>query len=121
MPFLPSRIMLDNYIANPFYSYNYGDIKTQCYDRSLNMFIDYYEKKLEGMSFDEYSLIGISICDLSQVVPGLTLARMLKEKCRAHISLGGNYIYKIRNDLKKIPEFFSLFFWFMVSLSPGIN
>ncbi len=109
LPFLPSRIMLDNYIANPFYSYNYGDIKTQCYDRSLNMFIDYYEKKLEGMSFDEYSLIGISICDLSQVVPGLTLARMLKEKCRAHISLGGNYIYKIRNDLKKIPEFFSLF------------
>lgn len=109
LPYLPSRIMLDNYIANPFYSYNYGDIKTQCYDKSLNMFIDYYEEKLKEISFDEYSLIGISICDLSQVVPGLTLARMLKERCSAHISLGGNYIYKIRNDLKRIPEFFSLF------------
>ncbi len=109
LPFLPSRIMLDNFIANPFYTYNYDDIKTQCYDRSLNMFIDYYEEKLEEMSFDEYSLIGISICDLSQVVPGLTLARMLKERCSAHITLGGNYIFKIRNDLKNIPEFFGLF------------
>ncbi len=109
LPFLPARIMLDNYIANPFYTYNYDDIKTQCYDSSLNMFIDYYEKKLSKKDFGEYSLIGISICDLSQVVPGLTLARMLKERCNAHISLGGNYIYKIRNDLKSIPEFFSLF------------
>ncbi len=109
LPFLPSRIMLDNYIANPFYSYNYSDIKTQCCDRSLNMFIDYYEKKLGDRDFSGYSVIGISICDLSQVVPGLTLAKMLKERCGAHITLGGNYIYKIRNDLKNIPEFFGLF------------
>ncbi len=109
LPYLPSRIMLDNYIANPFYSYNYGDIKKQCCDSGLNMFIDYYEEKLSNMSFDGYSLIGISICDLSQVVPGLTLARMLKERCNAHISLGGNYIFKIRNDLKRFPEFFGLF------------
>lgn len=109
LPFLPSRIMLDNYIANPFYSYNYDDIKKQCCDKSLNMFIDYYDKKLEGMDFSGYSLIGISICDLSQVVPGLTLAKMLKERCSAHITLGGNYIFKIRNDLKNIPEFFDIF------------
>lgn len=109
LPFLPSRIMPDNYIANPFFSFDYEDIKTLCYDRSLNMFIDYYEKKLEEISLDEYSLIGISICDLSQVVPGFTLARMLKERCGACIALGGNYIYKIRNDLKNFPEFFSLF------------
>ncbi len=109
LPYLPSRIMLDNFIANPFYSYNYGDIKTECYDRKLNLFVDYYEKKLAERDLSEYSLIGISICDLSQVVPGLTLARMLKERYDAHISLGGNYIYKIRNDLKNIPEFFDLF------------
>lgn len=109
LPFLPSRIMLDNYIANPFYSYDYDDIKRQCTDRSLNMFIDYYEKKLEETDFSSFSLIGISICDLSQVVPGLTLAKMLKEKYSAHITLGGNYIYKIRNDLKNIPEFFDIF------------
>lgn len=109
LPFLPSRILLDNYIANPFYSYNYDDIKKQCSDRSLNIFIDYYEKKLADKDFSSYPVIGVSICDLSQVVPGLTLAKMLKERCSAHISLGGNYIYKIRNDLKNIPEFFDIF------------
>lgn len=109
LPYLPSRIMLDNFIANPFYSYNYDDIRNQCCDRSLNLFIDYYDEKLKSVSLDEYSLIGISICDLSQVVPGLTLARMLKERYNAHVTLGGNYIYKIRNDLKNIPEFFGLF------------
>ena len=36
-------------------------------------------------------------------------AKMLKEKYSAHITLGGNYIYKIRNDLKNIPEFFDIF------------
>ncbi len=106
---LPSRIMLDNYIATPFYSYDYADIKTQCYDKNLNMFIEYYEEKLKDVSFDGIDLIGISVCDLSQVIPGLTLARMLKERCNAHITLGGNYIYKIREDLRKIPEFFELF------------
>lgn len=109
LPFAPSRIMLDNYIANPFYSYNYDDIKKQAYDSRLNMFIEYYEKKLTEYNFDDYAVIGISVCDLSQVVPGLTLARMLKERCSAHITLGGNYIYKIRNDLKHIPEFFEVF------------
>ena len=109
LPYLPSRILLDNYIANPFYSYNYGDIKKQCFTPELNMFIEYYEEKLNEIDLDKYELIGISICDLSQVVPGLTLARMIKERCSAHIALGGNYIFKIRNDLKKIPEFFDVF------------
>lgn len=109
LPYLPSRILLDNYIANPFYTYNYGDIKKQCCSSELNMFIEYYEEKLSGINFDKYNLIGISICDLSQVVPGLTLAKMIKERCSAHISLGGNYIFKIRNDLKKFPEFFEIF------------
>ncbi len=109
LPYLPSRILLDNYIANPFYSYNYDDIKKQCVSPELNMFIEYYEEKLNGIDLDKYELIGISICDLSQVVPGLTLAKMIKERCSAHISLGGNYIFKIRNDLRKIPEFFDVF------------
>lgn len=109
LPFMPSRIMLDNFIANPVYSYNYEDIKLQCTEPSLNMFVDYFDKKIKAEEYSEYSLIGISICDLSQVIPGLTLAKYLKERTNAHITLGGNYIYKIRESLKKFPEFFDIF------------
>ncbi len=109
LPFQPSKIMLDNFIANPVYSYDYEDIKLQCNDASLNMFVDYFDKKIKAEDFEGYGMIGVSICDLSQIIPGLTLAKYLKERTNAHITLGGNYIYKIRESLKTMPEFFDIF------------
>lgn len=109
LPFQPSRIMLDNFIANPVYTYNYEDIKLQVDNPELNMFVDYFNHKIQIEEYNEYSIIGISIFDLSQVIPGLTLAKYLKANTNAHITLGGNYIYKIRDSLKEIPEFFDLF------------
>ena len=109
LPYMPSRIMLDNFIANPLYSYDYEDIKLQINTPDLNMFAEYFDNKIKSADFCDYSIIGISIFDLSQVVPGLTLAQYLKKRTGAHITLGGNYIYKIRESIKKIPEFFDLF------------
>ncbi|MBE6746538.1 MAG: radical SAM protein [Ruminococcaceae bacterium] len=109
LPFMPSRIMIDNFIANPVYSYNYEDIKLQANSPKLNMFVDYFDEKIVPEQFDSYSIIGISIFDMSQVIPGLTLAKYLKERTNAHITLGGNYIYKIRDSIKTIPEFFDVF------------
>ena len=109
LPYAPSRIMLDNFIANPVYSYDYEDIKLQANDPSLNMFVSYFDGKIRAEDFEDYDIIGISIFDLSQVIPGLTLAKLLKERTNAHITLGGNYIYKIRDALKTMPEFFDIF------------
>lgn len=109
LPYMPSRIMLDNFIANPVYSYNYDDIKLQVNDPELNMFHTYFKDKVTAEKFAEYDIIGISIFDLSQVIPGLTLAKYLKEQTNAHITLGGNYVYKIRDSIKTIPEFFDVF------------
>ncbi len=107
LPYVPSRIMIDNFIANPVMTYDFADVDYQCKNADMNMFLPYFEQKLCEKDFSVYSLINISITDLSQVVPGLTLARLLKEKTDAKICLGGNYIYKIAPDLKKIPEIFS--------------
>lgn len=109
LPYMPSKIMLDNFIANPVYSYDYEDTKLQVNSPELNMFNEYFDKKIKAGDFEEYSVIGISIFDLSQIVPGFTLAKYLKERTNAHITLGGNYIYKIRESIKKIPEFFDIF------------
>ena len=106
LPWAPSRIQLDNYIANPVFSYDFSDVDFQCKSHDINMFLPYFEKKLETLDLSGYSLIGISVTDLSQVIPGLTLARLLKQRTKAKISLGGNYIYKIKPNLVRIPAVF---------------
>lgn len=107
LSYVPSRIMIDNFIANPIMTYDFTDVDYQCKNSDMNMFLPYFEKKLDEMNLSVYSLINISITDLSQVVPGLTLARLLKQRTEAKVCLGGNYIYKISEDLKKIPQIFS--------------
>ena len=106
LPYLPSRIMLDNYIADPVFTYDFKDVDFQCKNSCVNMFLPYFENKLKTMNLDEYGFIGLSITDLSQIVPGLTLARLLKKHTGAKISLGGNFIYKIAGDLKQNPYVF---------------
>lgn len=101
LPYLPSRIMLDNYIADPVFTYDFNDVDFQCKNSCVNMFLPYFENKIKSMNLNEYGFIGLSITDLSQIVPGLTLARLLKKYTDAKISLGGNFIYKIADDLKK--------------------
>lgn len=118
LPYAPARIMLDNYIADPVMSYSYADVKAQCYDADLNMFIPYFEKKLPEVPLDGYGMIGISVADLSQLVPALTLGRMIKERTDKKVCLGGNYIYKIITEIKETPEFFTLFCDF-VSVGDG--
>ncbi len=109
LPFEPAKILIDNYIANPVLSLSYADVKAQCFDDSINMFIGYYEKKFAEIPLDGFELIGISVTDLSQLVPALTLGRMIKEKTGKTVCMGGNYIFKIIEDIKKQPEFFKVF------------
>ncbi len=105
-PYLPSRIMLDNYIANPVFTYDFKDVDYQCKHSDINMFLPYFENKLKNMDLSGYDFIGLSITDLSQIIPGFTLARLLKKYTKAKISFGGNFIYKIADDLKKFPQIF---------------
>ena len=114
LPYVPSRIMIDNFIANPVMTYDFADVDYQCKSGEMNMFLPYFEQVLAEKDFSAYSLINISITDLSQVVPGLTLARLLKMKTEAKICLGGNYIFKIAPDLKKIPAIFKEYCDFFV-------
>lgn len=106
LPFVPSRIMLDNFIANSVFTYDFKDVDYQCKHSDSNMFLSYFESKLKDMDFSQYGMIGLSVTDLSQLIPGLTLARLLKKYTTAKIAIGGNYIHKIEDDLKKIPQIF---------------
>ena len=80
-------------------------------DKETNPFIHLYENILiPGQSWQDYDVVGISIIGISQIIPGLTLARLLKEKYpHLHITLGGPIFSVNAEQLIGHPEFFDDF------------
>ena len=80
-------------------------------DKATNPFINLYENVLLSTeNWQEYDVVGISIVGISQIIPGLTLARMIKEKYpHLHITLGGPIFSVNAGQLIGHPEFFDDF------------
>jgi hypothetical protein len=80
-------------------------------NEDTNPFIDLYtEKLLPTERWEDYDVAGISIVGISQILPGLTLARMLKEKYpHLHVTLGGPIFSVNAKQLLGHPEFFDEF------------
>jgi len=80
-------------------------------NNDINPFIDLYEKVLlPSESWEDYNLVGISIVGISQILPGLTLARLLKGKYpHLYITLGGPIFSVNSKQLMGHPEFFQEF------------
>ncbi|MCK4260736.1 MAG: radical SAM protein [Halanaerobiales bacterium] len=75
-----------------------------------NLFYDFYSEILYNEQlFSDINLVGISIIGQEQLVPGLILAKMVKEKFN-HISVcvGGPIITRLKDALIKNKEFFKI-------------
>lgn len=80
-------------------------------DMKRNMFIDFYRRAvISGLARDMPDLVGISISTVHQVVPGLTLAAMIKSFAPdLHITVGGKMITCWRDELPHNRDLFALF------------
>ena len=80
-------------------------------NEDINPFLDLYEELLlPSEHWEDYDLVGVSIVGISQILPGLTLARLLKEKYQhLHITLGGPIFSVNARQLLGHPEFFQDF------------
>ena len=80
-------------------------------DLTTNPFIHLYENiLLPSENWEDYDVVGISIIGISQIIPGLTLARMVKEKYpHLHLTLGGPIFSVNAGQLTGHPEFFDDF------------
>ncbi len=108
LPFSPTKINFDN-LQNPFFKFNYESIKYFVFDKKSNMFRDYFNERMSEILEYNADFIAISINSSSQIVPGLTLANILKTNTNAHINIGGNFFGRIADELVKHTEFFELF------------
>lgn len=84
---------------------------TMASDERNNMFRDFYQKHLQSLLDEEADYIGISINAFSQVVPGVTLAYMLKQAAPPGtiVGIGGNFFERVKKTLKERPRFFQHF------------
>jgi anaerobic magnesium-protoporphyrin IX monomethyl ester cyclase len=78
-------------------------------ERRLNLFADHWEEDLfPRLIREQPDLVGVSISNRQQIIPGLTLARALRE--RGHfVVLGGTVFTKFADALGRRPAFFEHF------------
>lgn len=111
-PFYPSEIRWNDF-ASPACPLNLEPILEFCRSTVDNPFRSFYEPRLARILDERPHLISISIGSFSQVLPGLTLAGMLREELGesspVHLNLGGNFFSRLREPLRRRPEFFAAF------------
>ncbi|WP_227767624.1 hypothetical protein [Zhaonella formicivorans] len=82
-------------------------------DRKANPFIEFYEEKiLNVLNKCDYDLIGFSVTGSSQLVPALTLAKLIKDQKRSnniHVTFGGNFITRLAKEWETYHPFFNIF------------
>ncbi|HMB46033.1 MAG TPA: PqqD family peptide modification chaperone [Candidatus Methanoperedens sp.] len=80
-------------------------------DRNENIFIEYFEKyTLPEVLKGNPGLVGISIINISQLIPGLTLANIIKKADPdIHINIGGSVFTRLVNEISHNKELFAVF------------
>jgi hypothetical protein len=108
----PSRLDLESFFMQGTPEESLQGILSATVDEVCNPFIDLYKDYLcPEVEWQDYGLVGISIIHVGQVIPGLTLARMLRKQYPdLHIVIGGSVFARHSNILEDKQELFRQFF-----------
>jgi len=104
LPYFPAEFSMHDFMI-PLLRFDMEEILKYCTDRSLNMYYDYYDSILPSLIKGNFDYTGISIGSYSQVIPGLTLAMLLKSRTKSHINIGGNYFSRVADSIVNCKEF----------------
>ena len=98
----PSKIDLDSFFMKGNPEENLQGILTATQDATKNPFLELYENDLlKKTDWRQYGLVGISIIHAGQVIPGLTLARVLRDRYpHLHIVIGGSVFARHQDILE---------------------
>jgi anaerobic magnesium-protoporphyrin IX monomethyl ester cyclase len=78
-------------------------------DPALDLFDEYHrEHVLAALERDPPDVVGVSILNRQQIIPGLRIARLLKER-GWFVVLGGTVYAKFPDELRTRPRFFEVF------------
>ncbi len=108
--YFPTRLtVVDNQFSN-FSIYSSKDLMKVIRDEEQNPYIELFrEKFLSSIVKEQPELIGISITATSQIIPGLTLCRLIKEAHpELHVTVGGSIFTRLVDNLRRCPSLFDL-------------
>lgn len=112
-PYYPSKwsILSSNYISR----YTEGALTLENVYRSVfndkeNIFLDFFrEQVVPSLMREQERIVGISLACHGQLIPGLTLARTIKEvHPKVHLTIGGPMLPYLEGAIFAFPEIFNL-------------
>ena len=108
--YFPTRItVVDNQFSS-YSIYSSRDILKALRDEGQNPYIELFRDWfLPSILADKPDLVGISITATSQIIPGLTLCRLIKESnADLHLTIGGSIFTRLVDNLRRCASLFEL-------------
>lgn len=109
LPFFPAALELNTY--RPALSADSTrNILREVRDPQFNMLLEIYRRGIiADIEREQPDVVGISIPSMAQMVPGLTIAALIKERgLPCHVTVGGPHITMLRERLARTPALFEL-------------
>ncbi len=108
--YFPTRITVVDNQFSTYSIYSSRDLLKAIRDEEQNPYISLFrEKSLPSILGDQPDLVGVSITATSQIVPGLTLCRLIKEaNPDIHLTIGGSIFTRLVDNLRRCPGLFDL-------------
>jgi radical SAM family protein len=107
--YFPTRMtVVDNQLSYSIYSSR--DIIKAIHDETQNPYLNLYRKFfLPGFNKDTPDFVGVSITATSQIIPGLTLCRLIKEQFpQIHVTVGGSIFTRLVDNLRRCDRLFEV-------------
>jgi len=108
--YFPTRLtVVDNQFGN-YSIYSSKDLMRIIRDEAQNPYIRLFrEQFIQSIVGDQPDLIGVSITATSQIIPGLTLCRLIKEAApNTHLTIGGSIFTRLVDNVRRCPILFDL-------------
>ncbi len=108
--YFPTRLtVVDNQFSS-YSIYSSKDLMKIIRDESQNPYIQLFRKHfIQSIVGDQPDLIGVSITATSQIIPGLTLCRLIKEAApNVHLTIGGSIFTRLVDNVRRCPSLFDL-------------
>jgi anaerobic magnesium-protoporphyrin IX monomethyl ester cyclase len=108
--YFPTRLtVVDNQFGN-YSIYSSKDLMKVVRDEQQNPFLSLFRNRFIPSIVDSRpDLIGVSITATSQIIPGLTLCRLIKEAAPdLHVTIGGSIFTRLVDNIRRCPSLFEL-------------
>ncbi len=104
--YFPTRLTVVDNQFSTYSIYSSKDLMKVIRDEQQNPYIRLFrERFLPSIIADRPELIGVSITATSQIIPGLTLCRLIKETAPdIHLTIGGSIFTRLVDNFRRCPE-----------------